>query len=154
LLYLGIARSVLLPAYTCVFVNAGQVPFRERQELHMPRTAVVAVAGRRLDAVDTDRPRFPVGRIDSVRKMLSEVLRSERVVALVASAACGADLIALEEAERLGIRRRIILPFDCRKFRNTSVIDRGEDWGLIFDQLIELARREGNLVICEHSEDN
>jgi hypothetical protein len=36
--------------------------------------------------------------------------------ALVCSAACGADLIALEEAERLGIRRCSVLPFSPDRF--------------------------------------
>jgi hypothetical protein len=48
----------------------------------------------------------------------------ERAVALVCSAACGADLVALEEAERLGIRRRIILPLAPSSFgRSQSSIE-------------------------------
>ena len=34
---------------------------------------------------------------------------------LVSSAACGADLIALSEAGKLGIRRRVGLPFSLQK---------------------------------------
>ena len=66
--------------------------------------AVIALAGRRIDAPDTDPPRFPLGNIPMVRQRLVDMLAAERADALVCSAACGADLIALEEAERLGIR--------------------------------------------------
>jgi hypothetical protein len=44
------------------------------------------------------------------------MLAVERADAFVSSAACGADLIALEEAERLGIRRCSVLPFSPDRF--------------------------------------
>jgi ABC-type enterobactin transport system permease subunit len=56
-------------------------------------------------------PCFPLEAVAIVRRRLADLLVQEHAVALVCSAACGADLIALEEAERLGLRRRIILPF-------------------------------------------
>jgi hypothetical protein len=61
-----------------------------------------------------------------VRRRIVDLLAEEHTEALVCSAACGADLIALEEAERLGLRRRIVLPFSPRQFRETSVTDRPE----------------------------
>lgn len=51
-----------------------------------------------------------------VRQRLVDMLAAERADALVRSAACGADLIALEEAERLGIRRCVVLPFSPDQF--------------------------------------
>jgi hypothetical protein len=44
------------------------------------------------------------------------MLVAERADALACSAACGADLIALEEAERLGIRRCLVLPFSPDRY--------------------------------------
>ena len=90
--------------------------------------AVIALAGRRIDAADTNPPRFPLEAVPTVRRRLADLLAKERAVALVCSAACGADLMALEEAERLGLRRRIVLPFPPERFRKTSVIDRPGDW--------------------------
>ena len=80
-----------------------------------------------------------------VRRRIVDLLAEEHTEALVCSAACGADLIALEEAERLGLRRRIVLPFSPRQFRETSVTDRPGDWGPFFDRLVEAAKVAGDL---------
>ncbi len=68
------------------------------QEQRQITAAVIALAGRRIDAADAAMPRFPLENIPLVRKRLADLLVQERAVALVCSAACGADLIALEEA--------------------------------------------------------
>ena len=66
-------------------------------------------------------------------------MAAERAAVLVCSVACGADLVALEAAERLGRRRRIVLPFAAERFRMTSVTDRPGDWGPMFDRMIAAA---------------
>ena len=114
--------------------------------------AVIALTGRRIDAPDTDPPRFLLANVPIVRKRLSGLFSAEHAVALVCSAACGADLIALEEAERLGIRRRIVLPFQPERFRETSVSDRPGDWGSAFDRLISSAEAVGDLVVLSNHE--
>jgi hypothetical protein len=48
-----------------------------------------------------------------VTERLRKVFRAERASIVVSSAACGADLIDLREARALGLRRRIVLPFDA-----------------------------------------
>jgi hypothetical protein len=98
--------------------------------------AVIALVGRRIDTENTDQPRFPLRNVDLVRDRIADLFKREQAVALVSSAACGSDLIALEEAERLGIRRRIILPFSRLKFLSTSVIDRPGDWKPSYDRLV------------------
>ena len=108
---------------------------------------VVALAGRRVDAVGTHPPRFPPESIPVVRKRLTELFTELRVVALICSAACGADLIALEEAERLGLRFRIVLPFPPERFRETSVLDRPGAWGPVFDRLIAAASASNDLIV-------
>jgi hypothetical protein len=72
----------------------------------------------------------------------------------VCSAACGADLVALEEAERFGLRRRIVLPFPPKRFRETSVTDRPGDWGPVFDRLVAAAEAAGDLVILQSTGDD
>jgi hypothetical protein len=111
------------------------------------RPAVVALGGRRIDAAGTDPPRFPLQNVPLVRKRVAEALVAERAVALVCSAACGADLIALEEAERLGLRRRIVLPFAPERFRVSSVVDRPGEWGPVYDHLITAATATRDLVV-------
>jgi hypothetical protein len=114
--------------------------------------AVVALAGRRVDAVDTDPPRFPLQNVPLVRKRLSEMFKAESASALVCSASCGADLLALEAGEQLGVRRRIVLPFSPERFRETSVVDRPGDWGQLFDRLVATARAVGDLIVLGDQE--
>jgi hypothetical protein len=108
---------------------------------------VIALAGRRIDAPGADPPRFPFGSLPSVRQRLADLLVEERATALICSAACGADLVALEAAEGLGIRRRIVLPFAPERFRTTSVTDRPGDSGPVYDRLIGAAETAGDLVV-------
>ncbi|WP_448204974.1 hypothetical protein [Azospirillum sp. sgz302134] len=84
-----------------------------------------------------------------MRRRLADLLAGERAEALVCSAACGTDLIALEEAERLGLRRHIVLPFAPERFRESSVVDRPGDWGPLFDRLIAAATASGDLVVLD-----
>jgi hypothetical protein len=116
--------------------------------------AVVALGGRRIDAERTPTPRFPFDQIDRVGIEIGEQLRRTHAVALVCSAACGADLIALETAQRMGLRTRIILPFSAARFRETSVVDRPrpEFWGSMFDRLTSVARAHGDLVELDEAQ--
>ena len=115
--------------------------------------SVIALAGRRIDAPDTNPARFPLQNVPIVRERLAALFSAEHAEALVCSAACGADLIALEEAERLGLRRRIVLPFPPKRFRETSVTDRPGDWGPAFDRLVAAADAAGDLVILQSTGD-
>ena len=108
--------------------------------------AVAALAGRRIDPPDAPVARFPLRRIDAVRESLGALMREQEVQALVCSGACGADLLALDAARRLGIRTRVVLPFGRERFRRTSVIDRPGDWGALFDEIVAAAEKNGDLV--------
>jgi hypothetical protein len=110
---------------------------------------VVALAGRRIDAVDANPARFPLELVPLVLDRLRTLFIRHSVSALACSAACGADLTALEVAEELGIRRRIILPFEVERFRETSVTDRPGGWGALYDRIINEARRAGDLVVLQ-----
>lgn len=101
------------------------------------RKAVAALAGRRIDAAGSSDRRFPIDRINQVRADLQSLFEQENVGFLVCSAACGADLIALDLAKKAGIRYRIVLPFFIERFRQSSVVDRPGDWGPLFDQLVK-----------------
>jgi hypothetical protein len=116
--------------------------------------AVLALAGRRIDSPDTDPPRFPLENVPLVRRRIADLLADESAAVLVCSAACGADLLALEEAGRLGLRRRIVLPFARERFRVTSVTDRPGDWGAVFDRIVAEVAERGDLVVCEGAGDN
>ena len=118
---------------------------------------VITLAGRRVDEKDAKEERFPLKNANKVSNELRAKFKALNPGALVSSAACGADLIALVAAHELGIRRRIILPFPPPKFRKTSVIDRPGNstwnWGEIFDFLAQKAEESNDLVVAPPSED-
>ncbi len=107
---------------------------------------IVALAGRRIDAEDTDSARFPVNHIEKVKEELYQFFIEEKPDCLVCSGACGADLIALEVAGKLNIARKMMLPFAADLFRSTSVTDRKGNWGILFDSIYN-ELNEGSSVI-------
>jgi hypothetical protein len=106
---------------------------------------IIALAGRRIDKDDARPARFPLANLEFVRQRLRSLLKEESVTALVCSAACGADLLALREASEMGIRCRVVLPFDRLRFRETSVTDRPGDWHL-YDSLIDKVTSSNDLI--------
>lgn len=110
---------------------------------------MLALAGRRVDAPGATTPRFPLERVPVVRERIRRLLEERRPSRLVCSAACGTDLLALEEADALGIPYHIVLPFDVSRFRGTSVADRPGDWVGTYDRLIAEAQGAGELTALE-----
>lgn len=115
---------------------------------------IIALAGRRIDAANTETPRFPAAQLDKVRAELRGFFTSHGATALVCAAACGADILALEVAGELGLRRRIVLPFDRAAFRALSVVDRGGDWGDRFDALLTTVAAQDDLVEFAHDKEH
>ena len=113
---------------------------------------IIALAGRRIDSADAKTPRFPQKNVKQVRDRVREFLKNEGATALVSSAACGADLIALEEAGKLGLRRRVVLPFGRERFKETSVTDRPGEWGSVFDAVLNQVEAAGDLVAHEYED--
>lgn len=114
---------------------------------------IIALAGRRVDAAGAKPPRFPMQNVDLVRIRVRAMLEAQGAKVLVCSAACGADLIALSEAGPLNLRRRVILPFNRKRFRDTSVTDRPGDWGTIYDRVLDEVQAKGDLVVMEETSD-
>jgi hypothetical protein len=119
-----------------------------------PAPRVAALAGRRTDAEGAAEPRFPPERNADVRGRLLDAFRAAEVRTLVCAAACGADLLALSAAGELGIRRRIVLPYDPDEFRRRSVVDRPGDWGELYDRTIADVAARGDLRVLDLSPDD
>jgi hypothetical protein len=111
---------------------------------------IIALAGRRVDSADAKESRFPLRNVEVVRMRAHATLKENRATTLVSSAACGADLVALSEAGRLAIRRRVILPFGRKHFRETSVTDRPGEWGSLYDRVLDEVEAAGDLVIIQN----
>jgi hypothetical protein len=103
-----------------------------------------------VDSADAKESRFPPGNVEMVRMRARAALEENRATTLVSSAACGADLLALSEAGRLAIRRRVILPFDRKRFRETSVTDRPGEWGALYDQVLDEVEPAGDLIVLRN----
>jgi hypothetical protein len=112
---------------------------------------IIALSGRRIDAEDVKTARFPLANRGLVRERLGKLFLERSATALVASGACGADLLAMEVAGRLKFRRRMVLPFDKRRFREVSVTDRPGDWGRLFDEITAEIEAAGDLVVLQSS---
>ena len=108
---------------------------------------ILALAGRRVDAPDAAVVRFPLENTSAVRRQLAGILTATQTSALVCSAACGSDLLALDAARGLALDCHIILPFAKERFRATSVIDRPGAWGALFDQIVQRAEQAGKVTV-------
>jgi len=110
----------------------------------IPVSCVAAVAGRLVEPGQGTR--FPARAVPYVEQHVAEWLRRHTPTSVVASAARGADLIALTRARELGIRCRIVLPFGIDEFRRTSV---GPDpsWIRRFNRAIADAAARSDVVI-------
>jgi hypothetical protein len=115
---------------------------------------IIALSGRRVDAPDAESPRFPLQNVVPVTREVRRMLQDQQATAVVSSAACGADLIVLAEAGSLGLRRRVVLPFDSKRFRETSVVDRPGNWGAIYDKVIDEVGAKGDLVVLDKTEND
>ena len=115
---------------------------------------IATLAGRRVDAPDASQPRFPPENIDKVKEQLKAFFSENKIDWLVCSGACGADLIALEEAGRCHIRRKMVLPFNANIFRASSVVDRPGDWGEKFAAIYDRLKKESGVVILPYDADD
>lgn len=115
---------------------------------------IVTLAGRRIDAQNAEIVRFPLAQSPLVRKRIHAVLVEQGATTLVSSATCGADLLALEVAGELGLRRRVILPFAPARFRVASVTNRPGEWGKLFDRIIREVRQAGDLVLLNKEKED
>lgn len=110
---------------------------------------IVAVAGRRIDASGAQPPRFPLEYLQRAERNIADALERLGATAVVSSAACGADLLALQVARERGLRRRIVLPYRPEWFLEDSVTDRPGSWEALYWSLIEEARASDDLVTLD-----
>ena len=108
---------------------------------------IFALAGRRIDKPDAGAVRFPLRSVELVRGRLRTLFEEHPRATLICSAACGADLLALETAGALEWRRYVILPYDRDRFRETSVTDRPGNWGPLYDRILDEVGGAGGLRI-------
>jgi len=94
------------------------------------------------------------GEVRETRRRIDDALVRHGAIALVTSAACGADLLALSSAADLRLRRRVVLPFAPELFRQTSVMDRPGEWGPVFDETMLQLQAAGDVLVLDGSPDD
>lgn len=99
---------------------------------------LVVHAGNRIDGADRAHPRFPPERELAVSDRLGELLDVLEPDGVVTAAAAGADLLLVEAAQKRCLPVHLVLPTGRRRFRTTSVEDRGERWESAFDRALDL----------------
>src|SRR5262245_11898445 len=115
---------------------------------------IITLAGRRIDPGSASEPRFPPQNASRVQHDIYGLLKSHQASLLVSSAACGADILALDAAGMLDIRRRVVLPFSRTEFRKSSVVDRGDEWGSLYDKILDDVESKGDLILLEYRADD
>jgi hypothetical protein len=108
---------------------------------------VFALAGRRIDPPDVPVARFPAEHAAAVGQRILELFSRRHPAALACSAACGADLLALEAARGLGVPATVVLPWGRERFRAQSVDDCVGDWRTRFESLVGAADSAGRLIV-------
>ncbi len=106
----------------------------------MKASTILVGAGRRIDAPGSPPASFPPENESRVVAAVEAAFGSFRPHVVIASAACGGDILILEAAHRRRVPFQIILPFAIERFRRESVTDRGKSWGSRFDTLVKNAR--------------
>jgi class 3 adenylate cyclase/tetratricopeptide (TPR) repeat protein len=106
----------------------------------LPVPPVVVFTGHMLDADDRAKPRFPASAVPHVQAEITKALGGAAGICY-SSAACGSDILALEENARLGGQNHIVLPFPAEEFIRTSVAGRAGDWERRFRALLESAAK-------------
>jgi Adenylate and Guanylate cyclase catalytic domain len=149
------ARASYAAAYATAHGDAGVIATMRRQltllasvsddasELlaTIPATDVLAFVGHMIDAPDARDSRFPAELEDVVAAAVrGRIANACRPIAYT-SAACGSDLVFIEEALALGAEVNIVLPFAREDFARTSVAVAGPSWLARFERALRGANR-------------
>ena len=114
---------------------------------------ILALSGRRIDPPGRYPARFPLMNGELVGERIRHLLERHAVTAIVCSAACGADLLALREAGSLGIKRKVVLPYDRELFKKTSVLDRPGDWRFYDGTIDQVAANQDLITLAAGPDD-
>lgn len=110
---------------------------------------VLVFAGHMIDQPGRPKPRFPPALEERVRREIADRLRRHPAKIGYSGAACGSDILFLEEMQRQGAEVQVVLPFPRDEFQKASVdILPGANWGKRFKRVLEQAA--GVSVASEH----
>jgi class 3 adenylate cyclase len=104
------------------------------------RLTLVTFSGHMIDRPGRTHPRFPPSAEDDVRRRIREELDRLEPAFGYSSAACGSDILFLEEMQRRGADTVVVLPWRKEDFLESSVrIVPGGDWEMRFHEVLNNA---------------
>lgn len=105
----------------------------------MPMPRVVVFAGHMIDQEGRESERFPLRLQDSVAQTIRQWLQEQHALIGFSSAACGSDILFLEQLLELQGAAHIVLPFPEAEFIKESVAVAPGGWQERFDRVVDLA---------------
>lgn len=90
---------------------------------------VLLYVGHRFDEPGRAEPRLPRAAEEALRARVALALARPQGAVLFGSAACGADLLVLEEGQRLGYATHVVLPYERDAFRADDLEERPHPGG-------------------------
>ncbi len=111
--------------------------------LHIPRVALFT--GHMIDAPGRAQPRFPAHLEAAAQAAIANTLDQVDIGFAYCSAACGADILFIEQALARNIEVTVVLPFGREDFIRTSVQHAGADWVTRFDDVLS---RAATVTVC------
>jgi class 3 adenylate cyclase/tetratricopeptide (TPR) repeat protein len=112
-------------------------------DFQVPKVCVFS--GHMLDRADQETSQFQLADIDRVQLEIRHFFDTTLIGVAYSSAACGSDILFLEEASNRGIESIIVLPFSPEDFKKSSVSFAGLDWEKRFDKVVSSASNVINL---------
>jgi class 3 adenylate cyclase/tetratricopeptide (TPR) repeat protein len=113
------------------------------EDFRVPKVCVFS--GHMLDKAGQGTPRFQLKDVARVKSEISSFFDSTPIGVTYSSAACGSDILFLEEALSRNIESIIVLPFSPDDFKKSSVSYAGQDWERRFDKVMKSASHVINL---------
>jgi len=115
---------------------------RDRLDASFVIPGIAIFTGHMIDRPGRSKPRFPAEQEAAVRKEIAAWFEEHPVGFAFASAACGSDILFLEEARKHGAETAVILPFTPAEFREESVdLVPDSDWPARFERVLTDAAR-------------
>jgi len=134
----GVGNVASMRRNVRLILESASRKFSANQSLPLP--PVVVFAGHMLDGPGRKARRFPLEAVPQVQAGIRESLAGNSSFCY-SSAACGSDILFLEENARNGGQNYIVLPFPAEEFIRTSVEASEGGWEERFRTLLESATK-------------
>lgn len=115
---------------------SGAMVLDEETELVLRVPRIVFFTGHMLDKPGRDSERFPARVEPQVTAAIGAALAETDAGFGYCSAACGADILFIEQMQRRRAEVHVVLPFDRGDFLDTSVRFAGGDWPQRFERAL------------------